>query len=146
MQTIWNRQRIAVPLCEKHWYFARLCPIFQLGWLVCFLAFSQMTLWRKSILQLADPMLFDVVLILCCLAWILTALLMVVAGYGDIRTLKITEDYVELTNVAQKFVDAVEIETNFHQLIARESGERFGWSAPADDRLRAGGDSTYQSE
>jgi hypothetical protein len=144
MQTIWNRQRIAVPLCEKHWYFARLYPIFGLGWPVCFLAFSQMTLWRKSILQLADPVLFDVVSMLCCLAWILIALLTVAAGYGDIRALKITEGYVELTNVAQKFVEAVEVETNFRQLIARESGERFGQSSPADDRLRAGGEQRIQ--
>jgi hypothetical protein len=134
--TIWRRQRVAVPLCEKHWYYARLSRVIRFFCAGTFLVGWSFLTWMRTILswkeqQLVEWLVWCVFLVIVVVQWVSWYVLP-----SSIRPEKITNTYIELTGVAPQFVAAVVQEWEvFRQHFSDERRLRFNAAASGDERI-----------
>ena len=141
-----GRQRVAMPLCEKHWFHLtafRFLPLVFMA--VVFSIVFWLSLFEKLVQPGGEVMHY---LWLAYYAFLVLYLISAnVYRYRQIRVLKITERYIELTNVAWPFVEAVEQEAEeYRRRFTQEDGERFDASPGGDERILPGGDDNYQAK
>ena len=146
MDTIWRRQRIAKPLCEKHWRYVRFRKVFRFGGSGAYFAF---VFAQNAMGRFLTPANFHI------LAWwppagmLVLSVIAMVSWYvlkSRIRVEKITETVIELTGVAPQFVAALEYEAEANRdQFASEIGLHFGSSAAGEDRILPSGDNNLQT-
>ena len=150
--TIWRQQRIAVPLCEKHWRHARLfrairlaCGgmLFIIGWSVLFGKERMLSLKGQGMVGL---LVWPVSYFIACLFFIVVHWISGNLLGSGVQTKKITETYVELTNVAPEFLGAVAQDSEaLLQRLANEGGY-FKASVGSDEGILPTSDESYRAK
>ena len=151
MRTIWRRQRVAVPLCEKHWLYAQLVKVIR----IVYLAASWVPLAILFVENALKPHLSttDYLLVLHWSAhgtlvwWFITFLVLPLVWFllrSRVKVQKITETIIELKGVASQFASTLEQagETN-REKFASEIGVPFGSPTAGEDRILPSGDDNY---
>jgi hypothetical protein len=121
-------KRVAVPLCEKHWYYPRLARALQFAVASMCLLFAAYQFWKMALQPLDTSKFvgylaigfFLFVLVVHLVSWLVLE--------SGIRSKTITNTCVELTGVAPRFVVAVVQEWEV-------IGEHFDASARGDERV-----------
>jgi hypothetical protein len=147
MRSLFLRQRVAVPLCQKHrrhhwWLVDMEGPLSLLRWALCFgwVGFIFMSeqigsVSRRTWLGIAIWMMFFSV-----------TLIWMYFQRRYVRLVKFTDSYIELTNVASEFVDAVEREAwEFYRHARQDSDGPSGPRRDGEQFIQPGGDE-YQAE
>jgi hypothetical protein len=142
---LFRRQRVAMPLCDKHWFHLtafRFLPLVFMA--VVFSIVFWLNLFEKWVHPGGEVMHY------LWMAYYTFLVLYVIAAnvyrYNQIRVLKITDRYLELTNVAWPFVEAVNQEEEYlRRRFTQEDGERFDASPGGDDRILPSDDG-YQAK
>jgi hypothetical protein len=145
-QFLWHRQRVALPLCEKHWFLMSLLryyPFMYFG--VAFVTIAGMGFLRivaslpDQVTNLVWYQFYGFIAVYIISKWVLQ--------YRAIKVTKITEHTIDLTNVALPFVEAVEEEEqDLRSRLPQDTSERFKSPTSEDDRISPGGDDGYRSE
>jgi hypothetical protein len=147
IETIWRRQWIAVPLCEWHWYSTRLNRL--LGYACPLVAFAN-CVFLACPLNLLPINLHN--LILNNTAFVIIGSMAVsflssfVLDRRNIRSVKIPKAHIELDNVAQQFVDTVQLEAAFRQQFANEGAGRIGTISGGNERIVPPSDGAMHKE
>jgi hypothetical protein len=134
--TIWFRQRVTVPLCNKHWHFARLSRALQFAATGFAFLLLPIVMWSWRVHSVEILKITGYAIIGIALLPSVIYLINGVVFESGIRSKKITKTYIELTGVAPQFVAAVVQEWEvFRRHFANERALLPDASASGNERI-----------
>ena len=141
----WKRQRVTLPLCEKHWLRRKLRPLVSVGYFCLVFSLIGAMCWVRVLVQPSDAFVTAYWIVFVAFVGCFATVRMVL-HFRRILPVRITDDYIELKNVSTAFAKAVEAdEEEFRQRFIRDAEEPFAAPPRQDDRIQPG-DSGCQRE
>ena len=140
--TIWRQQRVAVPLCEKHRYYAHLYRVFSRAGGGALPVLYALQMWFGAKTQLFLVFLISgLFLLFTVIGFVIGRVLR-----NPIRPERITDTCIELTRVAPQFVAAVVNEWEVFRQHFGDVRERLDAATSKDERIIPSGHDIYRAK